>query len=216
MERREKKRLTSGNFGYVFKRNASLKVAPIVRSILYSSFKGTKWTEIGLEKESAAIKEYLELKSDGNEKLEFEKMGLVINKKCPFLAGSPDGKLTDVTVKSGLIEIKNVLYNKPVTLTQAASLKTVKNFCLEFDKQTQKLKLKRNHNYYFQCLGLLHITECEWTDFVVRTENPYELHIERIFPNVSLWNRILPKLKHFIIKCSYLKLSCLDMGKPLE
>ena len=42
-----------------------------MRSILYSSFKGTKWTEIGLEKESAAIKEYLELKSDGNEKLEF-------------------------------------------------------------------------------------------------------------------------------------------------
>ena len=94
-------------------------------------------------------------------------MRLVINKKCPFLAGSTDGKLTNMNGNSGLIEIKNVLYNKSVTLTQAASLKTVKNFCLEIDKQTQKLKLKRNHNYYFQCLGLLHITECKWIDFVV-------------------------------------------------
>ena len=127
-------------------------------------------------------------------------MGLVINKKCPFLAGSPGGKLTNMNGNSGLIEIKNVLYNKPVTLTQAASLKTVKNFCLEVDKQTKKLKLRRNHNYYFQCLGFLHITECERIDFVVRTENPYELHIERILPNVSLWNRILPKLKAFYHK----------------
>ena len=76
----------------------------------------------------------------------------------------------------------------------------MKNFCLEVDKQTKKLKLRRNHNYYFQCLGLLHITECERIDFVVRTENPYELHIERILPNVSLWNRILPKLKAFYHK----------------
>ena len=195
-----KKRLTTSNFGCVFKRKVSLKVAPLVRTILHSKFKGTKWTEIGLENESAAVKEYLELKTELNEKLTFEKMGLVISKKCPFLAGSPDGKLTDINGKSGLIEIKNVLYNKPVSLTQAASLKTTKNFCLEIDKETKKLKLKKNHNYYFQCLGLLHITEFEWIDFVVRTENPYELHVERISPNVSLWNKILPKLKAFYHK----------------
>ena len=94
-----------------------------MRTILHSKFKGTKWTEIGLENESAAVKEYLELKTELNEKLKFEKMGLVISKKCPFLAGSPDGKLTDMNRKSGLIEIKNVLYNKPVSLTHAASLK---------------------------------------------------------------------------------------------
>ena len=60
---------------------------------------------------------YLELKSEGNEKLKFEKMGLIVSKKCPFLAWSPDGKLIDMNGKSGLIEIKNDLYKKTVSLT---------------------------------------------------------------------------------------------------
>ena len=61
-----------------------------MRTILHSKFKGTKWTEIGLENESAAVKEYLELKTELNEKLKFEKMGLVISKKCPFWNSLPD------------------------------------------------------------------------------------------------------------------------------
>ena len=99
------------------KRKVSFKLAPNVRSILHSDFKGTNWTQIGVKKEVAAVKEYLELNSEGNETLKFENMGLVISKKCPFLAGSPDGKLKDMNGKSGLIEIKNVLFNRTVSLT---------------------------------------------------------------------------------------------------
>ena len=174
-------------------------MALIVRSILHSDFKGTIWTNYGVKKELAEV-ESLKLKSEGNEKLKFEKMGQVISKKCPFLARSPDGKLIDMNGESGLDEINNVLYNTTVSLTQAASLKTMKNFCLEIDKQSKKLELKRKHNYYFQCLGLLHTTESEWIGFSVRIENLYELHIERILPNVSLGNRIFPKLKAFYDK----------------
>ena len=63
---------------------------------LHNDFKGAKWTQKGVEKEFPAVKEYLELKREGNEKLKFENMGLDMSKKCPLLAGSPDGKLIDM------------------------------------------------------------------------------------------------------------------------
>ena len=196
-----KKRLTASNFGSVFKRNPKIKVSPLVKSILYSSFKGTKLTQNGLNKENVTVTEYIEQKKLKNENVKFEKMGLVISKEQPLLAASPDGRITDGKGNSGLIEIKNILYNKPLSLTQAAKMKSVKNFCLEINSNSELLSLKKNHNYYYQCQGLLYVTKCEWIDFVVRTEHPYELHIERIFFNQPLWeNHIFPKLKAFYHK----------------
>ena len=116
--------------------------------MLHSEFKGTKPTRTGLEKESVSVKEYTEEKTI----VTFEKMWLVISSESPFLAASPDGKITDHNGNSGLIEIRNILYNKPVPLTQATKMKSVKNFCLEIYKKTNKLQLKRQQNYYYQCL----------------------------------------------------------------
>ena len=96
---------------------------------------------------------------------------LVISTECPILAGSPDGRVTDGKGNAGQIEIKkNVLYNKPASLTQAAKMKSVKNVCLEINSNTEKLQLKRKHNYYYQCQGLMYVTNSDWIDFVVRTE----------------------------------------------
>ena len=54
-----KKRLTTSNFGCVMKRNPKLKVAPLVKNILYSDFHGNKFTRLGIEKEDITIKEYI-------------------------------------------------------------------------------------------------------------------------------------------------------------
>ena len=40
----------------------------------------------------------------------------------------------------------------------------------------------------------------KWIDFVVRTENPYELHIERIMSDEDFITKIIPKLKQFYHK----------------
>ena len=170
-----------------------------MKSILYSSFKGTKLTQNRLNKENVSVTEYIEQKKKTekkkNENMKFEKMGLVISKEQPLLAASPDGRISDAKGNSGLIEIKNILYNKPLSLTQAAKMKSVNIFCLEINPNSELLSLKKKHNYYYQCQGLLYATKCEWIDFVVRTEHPYELHIERIFFNQPLWeNHIFPKL----------------------
>uniref|UniRef100_A0A8W8IIT7 Uncharacterized protein n=1 Tax=Magallana gigas TaxID=29159 RepID=A0A8W8IIT7_MAGGI len=71
----------------------------------------------------------------------------------------------------------------------------IRSFCLQY--RNGKLSLKENHDYYYQCQGLMNICGTEWIDFVVCTLNPYHLFIERIYRNEDLWNIMLPKLKDF-------------------
>ncbi|KAJ8305331.1 hypothetical protein KUTeg_015876 [Tegillarca granosa] len=104
--------------------------------------------------------------------------GLFISPEHPYLAASPAGKI-------------------PINLYEA--VKTVSNFCLELDGNN--LKLKRTHDYFYQIQGQLNITDFPWADFVVRTVNPYQIHIERIKIDKDFWlNIMLPKLHAFYHK----------------
>jgi len=76
-----------------------------------------------------------------------------------------------------------------------------------------KLKLKNNHNYYYQCQALSNICKLPWVDFVIRTVNPYQLHVEKIYRNEQLWNCWLPKLNAFYIKALLPEISCPRYGK---
>ncbi|CAC5415019.1 unnamed protein product [Mytilus coruscus] len=119
---------------------------PLIKQLLYSTFKGNKTTRIGIKEEKVTITEYVNIKQKENIHTKVEQSGLVIDKHHTFLGGSPDGIVTENNAK-GLIEIKNLVHDKNINLTQASM--SVKNFCLE--KISNNLKLKTNHNYYFQC-----------------------------------------------------------------
>ena len=107
--------------------------------------------------------------------------------------------------KHGLIEMKNLLHGKGITLHEAASKQS--SFCLTL--KNNKLWLKRNHDYYHQCQMQLAVTGFQWLDFVVRTTNPHSLHIERILPDQALWQKtMLPKLKSFYFKAMLPELAC--------
>ena len=55
-----------------------------------------------------------------------------------------------------------------------------------------------NHNYFYQCQGLLNICNRDWIDFIVRTLNPHQIFIQRIQRDQHLWENImLPKLQAF-------------------
>jgi hypothetical protein len=125
---------------------------------------------------------------------------LVIDRDNQELACSPDGIVLNKRTKEiGLIEIKNLLKDKALTLNEAVS--KTSNFCLQLDTNGC-LKLKPQHAFYYQCQGVLNIVQKEWLDFVVRTERPYQLHVERIYRDQTLWNEtMLPKLKSFYTKC---------------
>lgn len=186
-------RLTASNFGKVYRRRPSIPVKNLVKSLLYSNFKGNRHTRNGLLQERSTIEEYKLRKAEENENVIVKDSGLVIDHNNNFLAASPDGFVYTSDGKKGLIEIKNLVHNKPLNLFEAAD--KIRSFCLQY--RNGKLSLKENHDYYYQCQGLMNICGTEWIDFVVCTLNPYHLFIERIYRNEDLWNIMLPKLKDF-------------------
>ncbi|XP_069105065.1 uncharacterized protein [Argopecten irradians] len=76
------------------------------------------------------------------------------------------------------------------------------------------IKEKSGETGLVECQGLLGITNLPWIDFVVRTTNPYQLHIERIVADKQLWNEIMvPKHCAFYHKAILPELSSPREGK---
>ncbi|CAG2236224.1 unnamed protein product [Mytilus edulis] len=202
-----KKRITASDFGSIVKRNPSLLTAKFIRTILYSTFTGNYHTRKGILEEETTIEEYKLKKAEESENVCVERSGLVIHPTQTFLAGSPDGLVSTSKGESGLIEIKNLLHSKPINLWEASENK---NFCLI--NLNGKLQLKENHIYYYQCHGLINIYNRDWIDFVVRTLNPHQLFIQRIYRNIDFWeNTMLPKLEAF-----YHKVLLPELASPRE
>ena len=61
------------------------------------------------------------------------------------------------------------------------------------------LKLKRNHDYYYQVLTQLAVTGLEWCDFFVWCENDY--HLETIYLNQAIWDNVKDKVDRFFFNC---------------
>ena len=122
--------------------------------------------------------EYKKLKS-----IDVLDIGFIVSKTDNYLGASADGKVVLADGQIGLIEIKHLLHTKPLDLNEAA--RTIKSFCLE--ESDSALKLKTNHAYYFQIQGQMNIINVPWVDFIVRTLNPYQIHIERVFRDQNLW-----------------------------
>lgn len=70
-------------------------------------------------------------------------------KKTPWLACSPDGRVSDPTVPDceGLLEIKNPYNGRDKTIEECCL--NMKDFCLKFDG-SKNTHLKKNHNYYLK------------------------------------------------------------------
>ncbi|VDI57174.1 Hypothetical predicted protein [Mytilus galloprovincialis] len=164
-----------------------------VRSKFDGGFKGNAYTVKGLQEERNSIHEYILKKAESGVNVNVESSGLIIDKNHTFLACNPDG-LVNENGEMGLIEIKNILQKKNMSFIQAT--KKVSNFCLQYTDE--KVQLKKKHNYYFQCQGLLNISGLPWPDFIARPTSPYQIHIERIYRDEVLWNdTMLPKLETF-------------------
>jgi hypothetical protein len=193
-----RKRVTASNFGSIISRRPNIPVKPLVSRLLYGTFNGNSHTRYGLREESSTKREYVLAKQERGIKVDVRDVGLSIHPDMPWLAGSPDGHVVetnpDQSVDEGLIEIKNVMKDKQLTLQEGVQSKNVK--CLHIVNGA--LKLKTSHEYFFQCHGLMEITGRKWIDFVIRTASPHSLHIERICVDHALWNnKMLPKLKAF-------------------
>lgn len=79
-------------------------------------------------------------------------------------------------------------------LHRKLSTKQCRNFCCVKDNQG-KLRLKRNHKYYYQIQTQLALCELKFCDFVVWS--PKGMSVERIFVNNDLWSYMYPQLEAF-------------------
>lgn len=102
--------------------------------------------------------------------------GLIINPKCPWLGCTPDRKVHDIESEAagllpfGLLEIK-------VVQEGAVDFSGVRY--LSLNPATNKLALKRTHEYFYQVQCQLGLSGLEWCDFFSYI-NDTTFHCERI------------------------------------
>lgn len=140
------------------------------------------------------------LKEQGHQAI-ISRSGLTIDIDEPCLACSPDGlvELPGSSQPFGIVEYKcpyslaHADASSPQTAEAAAAAKKKGFFCI-LDKSGE-LKLKRNHDYYYQVQGNLAITKRQWCDFVVWT--PQGTSMERINADKDFWEATKQKLVHF-------------------
>ena len=188
-----RKRLTSSNISAVARRRTTTKVALFVKSLLYSTFRGTAATAYGQDQESATREAYLSAKRVSSPGISTEPSGLVIHPQHHWLAASPDDLVNDPSSPDplGILEYKNPYKYRSMTLAQAATQS--KEFCLVCTNGS--LQLKRTHMYYYQVQAAMYCTMRTWCDFVVRTST--DLHIERLRWDSAFWSAIMPWLQEF-------------------
>lgn len=124
--------------------------------------------------------------------LHIEPSGFFIYDKYPFLGASPDGLLGD----DGIVEVKCPANAANLTPAEAIDEKKIK-FCNKDD--SNKIKLKRNHSFYYQIQGQLQITGRKYCIFILWTLKG--LLYEKIEKDDDFWKSIFSKLKDFYFKC---------------
>lgn len=143
-------------FGKVCKLRESTSRKKVAKEILFGTFSGNAATRYGIQHEEVA-KEQLE-KVIGKK---IKNSGLIVDYSLPFLAASPDGLVGN----NALVEIKCPASAKGMNPEDGIISNKIKS-C---EIKNGQLYLKRNHNFYYQVQGQLHIAcklycyFCIWT-----------------------------------------------------
>ncbi|CAC5392816.1 unnamed protein product [Mytilus coruscus] len=161
----------------------------------------TKAMTYGIEHENDALKDYVSMKQKQSPLLEVAQCGLWVNPKYPELACSPDGLVRDVSDNGeedfGLVEINFSFMLEKCSVKdfeKSLSKSQVANFCLE-RLSSDQIRLKRNHEYYFQIQMQLGTMGLQWCDLFVCSES--DSFIEKIFFDKVFWDSLAKKLVKF-------------------
>ena len=188
-------RLTSSSFGTICKRKVDTSPDCLVKSLLCydkTEFDGpsVRW---GRSHERAALRTYENSNKKKHEQLKVQTSGLRINSKFPHLGSSPDGLVSCKCCGKGLVEVKCPFTSRFKVPSEACE--DSKFPCVMKDG---KLKLKRNHNYYYQVQGQMALCNRNFCDFFVWTLKGFA-H-ERIVFDQEFWNECVLKLNSFYVK----------------
>ena len=151
-------RTTSSIFGSIYSHKESTPPDSLVLSIIQPKNISTRSTAYGIEKESIAVKEYVEYqRHHGHPDISVSKSGFLISSSYPFLGASPDGAVFDPSnalQPFGFLEVKCPYSARMITPTDACA---GSGFCCTLDQCTRQLQLKEKHAYYAQVQGQMAI-----------------------------------------------------------
>lgn len=182
--------LTASNFGTVCKRLPFTRCDSLVTRLLYGDQLDAFSLVYGREKEVIAISQ---LKKMG---LEITKCGLFIDKDLPYLAATPDGLIGN----DGILEIK--CPSAAMNLTPFEAILQRKGMMSTFwSVEGESItNINKNHSYYYQIQGQMHITRRSFAIFVVWT--PKGIKLERIERDDTFWTDFMErKLRAFYMDC---------------
>jgi hypothetical protein len=177
-----KTRVTASHVGEIFKRKK--EAGPLVERLRSTHQRATAAMRAGILSEPKAAQSYCSLMKD---MVNLYPSGIIISPSAPWLAASPDRKVYNPArdPKFGLLEIKCPQGKRSVEECDY----------LEKLAGTGELKLKRNHNYYYQVLTQLAVTGLVWCDFFVWSSNDH--HMETIYFDQHIWQTVKDKIDKF-------------------
>ncbi|CAG4936655.1 unnamed protein product [Colias eurytheme] len=182
--------LTASNFGKIISRRNNTSCHNIVRDIIYkNNIDHVLAIKHGKDNEKIAIKQL-----ENQEGIKIEACGLFIDEELPFLGATPDGLHGD----SAIVEIKCPLSAYKSGLDEAIAKKKV-----TFWKETSKgLEINKNHKWFYQVQGQLHITKRAKCLFAVWSNAETLLKTEYILRDEIFWEqKMKKKLSAFYIDC---------------
>ena len=156
----------------------------------------------GCQHEKIAIQSYKRIQLKDHGSLQVEDAGFHIHPLYSFLGASPDASISCECCGEGILEVKCPICVKDKTLAAEAEHQQSHHFCLEM--RDNKLYLKENHAYYYQVQLQLACTNRKYCDFVVwrgTSKTTEELHIQRIFQNVTFIRNYVEKATIFFKNC---------------
>jgi exodeoxyribonuclease (lambda-induced) len=185
-----RRRITASVAGTIVKLRPNTDNTCTLRTILRTRHISSKSLEYGKDTEDLAISKYEQVYN--LEPGTVKKCGLVVCSTNGIFGASPDGLIGE----DGIIEVKcpyTIRFEDPNNWASKKNspLKVVNG----------ELQLSRKHNYYFQVVMQLFVTQRQWCDFFVYTT--VGTFTERIFWNpesIEIWKTMKEKLETFWIE----------------
>lgn len=194
--------LTASNFGKICRRKKDFgKLVSQIKAT--SNMVPTAAMKHGIIYESVAL-ERLERELN----LKVEKCGLFIDDDHEYLGCSPDGLVGD----KGIVEVK-CPYNS-FNLNIDEQIIKRKITCFNVDRKTKKITgVNKNHHYWYQIQGQLHITKRDFCFFVLYAGENEPIKVEKIkrdkefFQSKMLSPLNLFYFNHFLLELADSRLS---------
>ena len=171
-------RLQSSNYGRICKATDRTDFPRLAKTLTQVSKIKAKTLEHGIKYEPVAVKEYESITGRNT-----KPCGIFVSKDKPFLAASPDRVIDD----NLLLEVKCpfTAKDKEINENTVPYLNIIDN----------KLRLRSDHDYYYQIQGQLMCSDRKSCDFVVYTIA--DIKIIRVDRDETFISRMVEKLERF-------------------